>query len=155
MYADICTWQDTPPINSISQSSTQRKILVVDDHPLMLRGYRALVQLEPDLSICDEATSGYEALEKLYGVKPDLVVTDVSMKGLNGFELTRRIKGVWADLPVLVASSFARETHGQRARLVGARGFIEKNELPEHGVNVMRCALTSHSCGNCPYLFDR
>ena len=66
MYADICTWHDNAPFRSPIQSLPQRNIFVIDDHPLMLRGYKALVKLEPDLSICDEATNGYEAMEKLY-----------------------------------------------------------------------------------------
>jgi len=135
MYADNCAWHNSSPIRSTNTSLSSRKIFVVDDHPLMRQGYKALVQLEPDLSICDEAAGGYEAMEKLYEIKTDLVVTDVSMDDLNGFELTRRIKGVWPDLPVLVVSSYGRETHGPRARQVGARGFIEKNKLAEHGLN--------------------
>ena len=154
MYADSCTWHNSAPVQSMEVALSPRKIFVVDDHPLMRRGYKALVQLEPDLSISYEAAGGYEALEKLYEVETDLLITDVSMEDLNGFELTRRIKGVWSDLPVLVASSYSRERHATRARQVGARGYIEKNELTTNGLNVIRCALTQQSCPECPFLFD-
>ena len=129
MYADSCTWHSQAPVHSLEILSVPRRIFVVDDHPLMLKGYHALVHLEPDLFISDEATGAYEALEKLYDIETDLVITDVSMDDLNGFELTRRIKGVWSELPVLVASSYSREIYGPRARQAGARGYIEKNEL--------------------------
>ena len=69
MYADSCTWHNRAPVQSMEVALSPRKIFVVDDHPLMRRGYKALVQLEPDLSISYEASGGYEALEKLYEIE--------------------------------------------------------------------------------------
>ena len=152
MYADSCTWHNKAPVHSVNVAP--RKLFVVDDHPLMRKGYQALVKLEPDLTISDEAAGGYEALEKLYEIETDLVITDVSMEDLNGFELSRRIKGVWNDLPILITSSYSRERYSFRARQVGARGYIEKNELTTNGLNVIRCALTQQSCPACPFLFE-
>ena len=155
MYADICNWHSKHSPVAPASVSEPRRIFIVDDHPLMRRGYNALVQLEPDLLINGEAEGGYEALEKLYDLETDLVITDVSMSDLNGYELTRRIKGVWKDLPVLVASSYESEFHAPRARKVGARGYIEKGALSDIGLNVIRCALTQQACSVCPYLLGQ
>lgn len=105
------------------------KIFVVDDHPLMRRGYASLINQEPDLKLCGEAGSADEALEKVQESRPDLVIADISMEGMNGIELIKHLHARKPDLPVLVVSMHDELLYAERALSAGARGYVMKNEV--------------------------
>src|SRR5215467_12499046 len=81
--------------NDVIASSTSThslRILVADDHEVFRRGLRSLLESRADWEICGEASNGLEALEKALQLKPDVVVLDINMPGLNGLETTRLIR---------------------------------------------------------------
>ena len=68
----------------------KHKIFVVDDHPIMRKGYATLINREPDLTVCGEAEGTLDALEAVPAAAPDLVVVDISLVGMNGIERIKR-----------------------------------------------------------------
>lgn len=106
-----------------------RTILVVDDEPTI----RMLVAASLDGGAYRllEAGDGYEALELVRREQPDLVLLDIAIPGLDGFEVCRRLKtDISPHLPVLLLTGFAQQTHRERAREVGADGFVAKPFSP-------------------------
>ena len=107
----------------------KRKIFVVDDHPVMRKGYLFLIAQEPDLEGCGEAGTALEALEKIPEARPDLVIVDISLGGMSGLELIKHLQVPFPDLPTLVVSTHSESLYGERALLAGARGYIMKSEV--------------------------
>lgn len=103
-------------------------IMLVDDHPMILRGYRSAIKREEGLSVAGDATSGEEALKVLESVVPDLIVVDLAMAEMDGFELTRRIRERLPDLPILVISMYGDPAHIREAVAAGANGYLLKEE---------------------------
>lgn len=136
-----------------AESIVAQRIFIVDDHPLMRRGYNAIISSEPDLEVCGEAADAFEAIEKIREAAPDLVVTDISMEGMNGLELTEYLDREWPELPVVISSTYEVALYGRRARQAGARGYVQKSELVEKGIRALRCFFAEETCPNCPYVF--
>jgi DNA-binding NarL/FixJ family response regulator len=118
------------------------RIYVVDDHPLMRRGYRSLLESERDLQVCGEAGSVNEALAELEDLKPDLVIVDIALGGSSGLDLVRRLHGRRPDLPMLVVSMHDEVLYAERALRAGARGYLTKGETDGDLVEVVRVLLS-------------
>src|ERR1700678_3764691 len=84
------------------------RILIADDHDLMRRGVRTLLEPHPGWEICGEATTGREAVAKAEELKPNIVILDISMPDLNGVDAAKRIKKASPDTEVLIFSAHAR-----------------------------------------------
>lgn len=114
--------------NSSPASKKKRTILIVDDHPMMREGLVQLFSREKDLEICAEAGAANEALEKMNGVKPDLVLTDITLPGKSGIELIKDIKAMHPDTLILVISMHDEAMYVERVLRAGGRGYIMKQE---------------------------
>ncbi|HBA53345.1 response regulator [Syntrophorhabdus aromaticivorans] len=123
--------------------STQRKhkIFIVDDHPIVRKGLSQLINQEADLVVCGEAADAHGALERLKKLKPDLVIVDISLKGIDGIELIRQMKVRYGNLPALVVSMHDESLFAERALRVGARGYIMKQEAIEIMMEAIRKVL--------------
>jgi DNA-binding NarL/FixJ family response regulator len=102
------------------------RILVADDHDLMRRGLKAVLEARPGWTVCGEATSGHEAVAKAGELKPDVVILDVCMPNLNGVEATRQIRRVSPRSEVLVLSVHHSDQLIRDILDAGARGFLVK-----------------------------
>src|ERR1700680_2833831 len=102
------------------------RILIADDHDLLRRGVRALLQTHAGWEICGEATTGREAVPKAEELKPDIVILDISMPDLNGVEAARRIRKVSANTEVLVLSMHYSDQLIREIVDAGVRGYIVK-----------------------------
>ncbi len=109
-------------------ANTKKKLLVVDDHPMMRQGLAQLITNEPDLVICAEAENGRQAIEAIPKAKPDLVLADISLPDKNGLELIKDIQALHAGLPVLVISMHEESLYAERVLRAGGRGYIMKQE---------------------------
>jgi DNA-binding NarL/FixJ family response regulator len=116
-------------------------IFVVDDHPVMRRGYSYLVGAEMDMEICGEAESAQEALEKVEETSPDLALVDLTLKGMGGLELIKRLQTQHPDVRVLVVSMHDETLYADRALRAGARGYIMKDEVESTIVKAIRRIL--------------
>ena len=127
---------------SAKPSASPRKVLLVDDHPMMRAGLAALIASQADLEVCCEAGSVAEAMAMLPGCAPDLVVTDITMPGRGGLELIKDLKALHPDLPVLVISMHDEMLHAERVLRAGARGYLMKEAGAEKMLEAMRQVLS-------------
>jgi DNA-binding NarL/FixJ family response regulator len=106
----------------------KRRILLVDNHPIVRYGLNILIKQEHDLEICGQSSTAIETLENINRLNPDIVVIDVSLKGSNSLELTKSIKQTNPSLPVLMLSMHDEKLYAERALRAGARGYLIKQE---------------------------
>ncbi len=110
------------------KTPTAKRIFIVDDHPMMREGLAQLIGSQPGLEVCGEAGAAAEALEKINALKPDLVLTDITLPGRSGLELIKDIKAVLPQALVLVLSMHDEALYVERVLRAGARGYIMKQE---------------------------
>jgi DNA-binding NarL/FixJ family response regulator len=110
---------------------TPLRLLVVDDHAVVRRGVRALLESRPDWEVCGEAADGQEAIRKAAELKPDIVVLDISLPGLNGLEATSRILKESPESEVLILTMHHSEELAQQVIKAGARGYVLKSDADQ------------------------
>ncbi len=103
------------------------RILLVDDHRMVLNGYQLMLDAEPDLVVCATATSVSEALTAVERARPDLVVTDLTMAGRGGIDLIKDLLALYPELPILVCSMHDETLYAERALRAGAKGYLMKD----------------------------
>jgi DNA-binding NarL/FixJ family response regulator len=119
------------------------RILIADDHDLMRRGLKALLELRPGWTICGEANTGREAVLKAEELKPDIVILDITMPELNGVEAARRIMKASPNTEILVLSVHYSDQLIRDILDVGVRGYIVKSDS-DRDLLVAVEALASH-----------
>ncbi|MGO8765017.1 MAG: response regulator [Limisphaerales bacterium] len=128
-------------MNKKSAPPKKKRILVVDDHPMMRQGLAQLVGAEPDLAICGEAANAEQAIDTIRVSKPDLVLADISLPGKNGLELIKDFQAIQPELPVLVISMHDESLYAERVLRAGGRGYIMKQEGGEKLMAAIRQVL--------------
>jgi DNA-binding NarL/FixJ family response regulator len=113
---------------SKKSAQKQKRILIVDDHPMMRQGLAQLIGAESDLAICGESENAESALDAINSLKPDLVLADISLPGKNGLELIKDFQAMQPGLPVLVISMHDESLYAERVLRAGGRGYIMKQE---------------------------
>jgi two-component system response regulator NreC len=103
------------------------RILIVDDHALVRRGLKALLEGHADWEVCGEASGGQEAIDKAKELRPDVIIMDISMPGLDGLEATRQIRLTAPEIEVLIVTMHGSREMMQAAKRAGARGYIVKS----------------------------
>jgi DNA-binding NarL/FixJ family response regulator len=104
------------------------RILIVDDHEIVRRGVRALLESEPGLTICGEAGDGREAVAKAAELHPDLVLLDVGLPELNGLEVTRQLRALLPSVKILVLTVFEADRLVEDLLAAGVNGYVLKSE---------------------------
>jgi DNA-binding NarL/FixJ family response regulator len=102
------------------------RVLAVDDHALLRKGLAAVVNAEPDMKLVAEASNGEDAIEKFRIHRPDVVLMDIQMPGLNGIEATSRILSEFPDARIIVLTTYHGDTQVLRALRAGARAYLLK-----------------------------
>src|SRR5438105_13820558 len=97
-----------------------KKILIVDDHPIVRQGLAKLLSDEADLVVCGEAENAREGLQAIVKLKPDLAIVDISLSGKTGLELIKDIRVQYPQLPVLVMSMHDEQIYAERPLLESA-----------------------------------
>ncbi|MFG3024350.1 response regulator [Streptomyces sp. NPDC048254] len=106
-------------------------VLIVDDHPLQRYGFRLLLDSMPETDVVGEAAHGAEAVRKTAELRPDVVLMDVRMPGMDGIEATRRITAAGDRSRVLVLTTFDLDEYVHAALRAGASGFLLKDARPD------------------------
>ena len=104
-------------------------VLLVDDHALVRRGFRRMLEDDPEISVVGEANEGNEAVRLALELRPKVIVMDCAMPELNGIEATRRILEKFPQAGILMLSMHAEETLVSQALEAGARGYVLKNAM--------------------------
>jgi DNA-binding NarL/FixJ family response regulator len=114
------------------------RIVLADDHPILLSGLRHLIQAENDLEIVGEASNGATAFALVRAQSPDIAVVDISMPALNGIVLSRKLAAECPTSRVLVLSVHEDRAYVTQARLAGARGYVLKRSAAENLISAIR-----------------
>jgi DNA-binding NarL/FixJ family response regulator len=125
----------------IKSDMTKIRIVLADDHPIVLDGLRNLVRAEEDFELAGEAASGLAALKVIRDKRPDVAVLDISMPELNGIVLCRRLIGELPELRVLVLTLHEDRAYLKQALEAGARGYILKRSAVENLVQGIRTVM--------------
>lgn len=114
------------------------RVLIADDHAIVREGLRAVVGSEPGMGVVGEATTGKEALELAAVRRPDAILMDIQMPGINGIEATRRILNANQDIGVVILTMFEDDDSVFSAMRAGARGYVLKGAPPSEILKVLR-----------------
>jgi DNA-binding NarL/FixJ family response regulator len=117
------------------------RVLLVDDHPVVLVGLTYLINQEPDMMVCGESNDAETALKAIETLKPDLAIIDISLKGTNGLDLIKKARTLWPELPILVLSIHDESLYAERSLRAGAFGYVMKQELTKKLVLAIRRVL--------------
>jgi DNA-binding NarL/FixJ family response regulator len=119
-------------------------VLLVDDHALVRRGFRRIIEDEQHISVIGEANDGDEAVRLAEELRPQVIVMDCALPGMNGLEATRRILAFAPKTAVLMLSMHSEETWVHQALAAGARGYILKNILDMELVSAIEQVAAGH-----------
>jgi len=117
---------------------SQIRILLADDHTVIRRGLRALLERQNGFVVVAEAADGREAVESAVTIGPDVAVIDIGMPNLNGIEAASRITEKRPDIAIVILSMHADESYVLRALKAGARGYLLKDSPEEDLINAIR-----------------
>jgi DNA-binding NarL/FixJ family response regulator len=127
---------DSPPAKE-----ERKRILIVDDHPMMRAGLTQLISRQPSMEVCGEAGGSAEAMEQIAKFQPDLIIADLTMKGGGGLEFIKDARTLHANIPILVVSMHDENVYAERSLRAGAAGYIMKEESPTHLVSAIQRVL--------------
>jgi two-component system invasion response regulator UvrY len=114
------------------------KILIADDHAVVRRGLRQIVEETPDMAIAGEAANATELFQRLQEHPLDLLILDITMPGRSGLDLLQDIRQLHPRLPILVLSMHAEEQFAARVLQAGAAGYLPKESAPEELVQAIQ-----------------
>jgi len=115
-----------------------RNILLIDDHAVVRKGLKAILEEEFNDITVDEAGTGHDGIKRIREGQPEAVVLDISLPDMNGLEVLKRIRMEWPRLPVLILSIYGEDQYGVRMMRSGASGYLAKSSAPEHLVTALK-----------------
>lgn len=119
----------------------KKKIVIIDDHPIVRRGFIILIEGEKDFVVAGEAGDAASAMLLIDKVRPDLALVDISLGGTSGIELTKNITARYPEVSVLIISMYDESVYLERALRAGAKGYIMKQETTDHVILAIRKVL--------------
>jgi DNA-binding NarL/FixJ family response regulator len=117
------------------------RIVLADDHPIVLTGLRNLIESESDFEVVGEATSGPEAFKLIRDARPDIAIVDISMPGMSGIVLTRRLSEEAQDVKVMMLTLHEDRAYLRQALDAGARGYVVKRSAATNLVAAVRSVI--------------
>jgi DNA-binding NarL/FixJ family response regulator len=119
----------------------KKRILLVDDHPLVREWLANLIHQQPDLTVCGETENAPAAAAAVASAKPDLVIADIHLKNSSGIELIKDLKERHPNIPVLVLSMHDESLYAERVFRAGAHGYVNKRETAQKMIEAIRRVL--------------
>lgn len=120
---------------------SKKRIVVIDDHPIVRQGFAQLINRESDLETVGEAEDSTSAMEVIEELEPDLALIDLSLKGSNGLELIKQLSAQHEGLKMLVISLHDENVYAERALRAGAMGYVMKSEATDDVLNAIRSVV--------------
>jgi RNA polymerase sigma factor (sigma-70 family) len=121
------------------------RLLLSDDHQLMRRGLRLMIEQQPDLTVVGEANDGREAVALAKSLKPDVVVMDIGMPNLNGIEAAQQITQSHPEIAVVMVSMHSDESYVLRALKAGAKGYLLKDSAEADVIKAVHAVAAGKS----------
>lgn len=115
------------PSKSKANLESKLRVMIVDDHPLFRAGLRRVLELEPDLAIVAEAADGNQALETARKIKPQVILMDVNLPGMNGLQVTRELTANREDMAIIVLTAYHDDEQMLHALRSGASAYFPKD----------------------------
>src|SRR3981189_2055218 len=131
----------TSPSGVSAGKRRPRRVLIVDDHPIVRQGLRRIMENEEDLIVCGEAETGRDGRRAIKELNPDVMIADISLKQSDGIELVRDVRAHHPQLPILVLSMHDEAIYAERMLSAGANGYIMKQAATEQFLAGMRRGL--------------
>ncbi len=119
----------------------KKRVLLVDDHPVLRKGLARLIDSKEEFAVCGEASTAVDAMALIREVEPDLVIVDIGLPDTSGIELTKTIRAEFEKLPVLILSMHEEALYATRALRAGAMGYIVKQDAIDNIAAALRDAL--------------
>ncbi len=119
----------------------KRRVLIVDDHPIVRQGLKRMIESEPDLEVCGEAATESQARRAIRELDPDIVIVDLALQEGDGLELVRDVHAHHPDVPMLVLSMHDETIYAERLLSEGASGYIMKQAAADQLLNALRTVL--------------
>jgi DNA-binding NarL/FixJ family response regulator len=126
---------------SLASSSIRRRVLIVDDHPIVRQGLKRMIEAEADLEVCGEAATESQARRAIRELDPDIVIVDLALQEGDGLELVRDVHAHHPDVPMLVLSMHDETIYAERLLSEGASGYIMKQAAADQLLNALRTVL--------------
>jgi DNA-binding NarL/FixJ family response regulator len=114
------------------------RIITVDDHAVVRRGLKQIIEEEGDMQVINEAGNGRDAISVIRQTDCDVVILDISLPGISGIEVLHHIRHEYPDLPVLIMSMHEERQYASRVLKAGASGYLMKDSIPEELINAIR-----------------
>ena len=121
--------------------AAKKKLLLIDDHPIMRHGLAQLINMESDLDVCGEAGSSAEGLKLVGKYRPDLVIVDLTLPDKHGLEFIKDLQALHPGTLVLVLSMHDESLYAERALRAGARGYLMKETAADNLIKAVRRVL--------------
>jgi DNA-binding NarL/FixJ family response regulator len=122
-------------------NENRKKVLIVDDHPIVIEGLTDLINKEEDIIVCGWAKDIPQTIKAIKKLKPDIVTVDISLENASGLDLMKDIKAHFPGLPMLALSMHEESLYAQRAIKAGAKGYITKQEATKKVITAIRKVL--------------
>lgn len=123
------------------RNGAPKRILLVEDHPIMQVGLCTIINAEPDLTVCGVAENATVAMAGFAQAAPDLVLVDITLPGKNGLELVKDLIAIHPELMALAFSMHDEQVYAERMLRAGARGYVTKNQPPAELLKAIRQVL--------------
>jgi DNA-binding NarL/FixJ family response regulator len=123
------------------------RIVLAEDHKTVREGIKLLVNAQPDMQVIGEAGDGDEAIRTVTEMRPDMVIMDISMPGLNGLKATKKLRQICPEVKILTLTRHTDDGYLQQILGAGANGYVLKQSAPTELINAIR-----HVCGGNAYL---
>lgn len=125
----------------IKETDRKVQILIADDHFLMRKRIRAILEQHPRFQVCSEAADGAKAIEEAKRSRPDVVLLDVTMPVLNGFEAAREINAAFPKSAIVILSANTDQQFIEEAKRIGARAYVAKSKAGDALIKAIEAAL--------------
>jgi DNA-binding NarL/FixJ family response regulator len=132
-------------LNTAAGASNKIRILTVDDHPLILEGIATVLQRQPDMEVVGEAADGHQAIEAFAKYRPDVMLIDLQMPGMNGIDTIITILEKFPNARCVVLTTYAGDVQATRALKAGAKGYLLKSMLRKDLVDTIRIVHSGKS----------
>ena len=126
---------------SDSEQPARRRVLIVDDHPIVRQGLARMIESAPDLSVCGEVDNVADARRAIRELQPDIVIVDLTLGQGDGLELVREVRAHHPRLPMLVLTMHEEAIYAERMLAAGARGYIMKEAASAQLLTALRRVL--------------
>lgn len=127
------------------KSKTKKRIFLVEDHAVLRECLKLFIGQEPDMEVCGEASSAAEAFAAIPALRPDAVITDISMPGMNGIEFLKNLKALHPGIAAIVLSMHDESVYAERALRAGALGYVMKKESTGEVITALRKAFVGET----------